>query len=208
MGALVLAVLDRVVGCKLEFTGLFHRVLQLEQAMTTGGGWQDQIGGVLGGAKLITTRPGLVPEPDVQTLPDDVLCPVERGGQTLLYYTGITRLAKNILPRWWLATLTANRTRWQPSRHCGGSGRRRPGPCKAAISPRSAAASMPPGDLNKQLEPNCTNASIDAILERSRPHLYGAKLLGAGGGGFLLLVCRSLADALELHAGWEQPPES
>ncbi len=28
-----------------------------------------------------------------------------------------------------------------------------------------------------------------------KPHIYGAKLLGAGGGGFVLMVCRSAKDA-------------
>ncbi len=97
MGAVVLAVIHRVLGRELSSTGLFHAVLRLEQALTTGGGWQDQIGGALGGVKLITTRPGLVPDPTVRYLPPDVLDPKANAGQTLLYYTGITRLAKNIL---------------------------------------------------------------------------------------------------------------
>lgn len=36
---------------------IIDAVLVIEQMMTSGGGWQDQIGGVLGGVKLITTRP-------------------------------------------------------------------------------------------------------------------------------------------------------
>ena len=36
---------------------------------------------------------------------------------------------------------------------------------------------------------------IEAILRRVRKHVWGAKLLGAGGGGFLLLVCKSEGDA-------------
>ena len=49
-----------------EFTGirysesdLYGRVLCMEQMMSTGGGWQDQIGGVTDGIKYITSRPGL-----------------------------------------------------------------------------------------------------------------------------------------------------
>ena len=33
-------------------------VLALEQFMTTGGGWQDQVGGIYPGAKLTMTGPG------------------------------------------------------------------------------------------------------------------------------------------------------
>ena len=35
---------------------LVDAILVVEQMMTSGGGWQDQIGGVLGGVKLISTR--------------------------------------------------------------------------------------------------------------------------------------------------------
>lgn len=36
---------------------LIDGILVVEQMMTSGGGWQDQIGGVLGGVKLVTTTP-------------------------------------------------------------------------------------------------------------------------------------------------------
>ena len=40
----------------------FNAVLAVEQMMTTGGGWQDQIGGALEGARLTRSRPALMPE--------------------------------------------------------------------------------------------------------------------------------------------------
>ena len=67
--------------------------------MTTGGGWQDQVGGVSDGLKLVTTRPGLIPDPSLRYIPSDALDPLRNGGQTLLYYTGITRLAKTFSNR-------------------------------------------------------------------------------------------------------------
>jgi galactokinase/mevalonate kinase-like predicted kinase len=48
--------------------------------------------------------------------------------------------------------------------------------------------------LNKQLDPNSTNDEIESLFERVGPHIYGAKLLGAGGGGFMLMICKSAAD--------------
>lgn len=199
MGAVVLAVIHRALGRELSPRELFHGVLRLEQALTTGGGWQDQIGGALDGVKLITTQPGLVPDPMVRFVPPDVLAPGANGGQTLLYYTGITRLAKNIL-----AQVVARYL----DRH---------GPTMATLRAIRALApeieeAMARKDLrafgegierawqlNKQLDPNSTNESIEALLARVQPHLYGAKLLGAGGGGFLLMVARSPEDAAEVR---------
>src|SRR5690606_17494593 len=97
MGAVILSVIRRVMGETLAPRELFHGVLQLEQALTTGGGWQDQIGGATGGAKIVSTAPGLVPDPRIHYLPPDVIGPRLNAGRTLLYYTGMTRLAKDIL---------------------------------------------------------------------------------------------------------------
>jgi galactokinase/mevalonate kinase-like predicted kinase len=49
--------------------------------------------------------------------------------------------------------------------------------------------------LNRQLDPHSTTPEMKDLLGRIRPYIYGAKLLGAGGGGFLFLVAKSPADA-------------
>ena len=74
-----------------------RRTLALEQLLTTGGGWQDQFGGVLGGVKLLQTQPGFSQEPVARWLPTDVYTQPEYRQCHLLYYTGITRTAKHIL---------------------------------------------------------------------------------------------------------------
>ena len=74
-----------------------RRTLVLEQMLTTGGGWQDQFGGVLGGVKLLQTDRGFQQTPLVRWLPDDIFLQPEYSSCHLLYYTGITRTAKTIL---------------------------------------------------------------------------------------------------------------
>ena len=60
--------------------------------------------------------------------------------------------------------------------------------------------------LNQRLDPHCTTAEIDDLLNRCRPHLFGAKLLGAGGGGFLLMVARSHGEARQIQQILERDP--
>ena len=74
-----------------------RRTLVLEQLLTTGGGWQDQFGGVLGGVKLLQTQRGFNQNPLVRWLPDSLFTQPEYAQCHLLYYTGITRTAKTIL---------------------------------------------------------------------------------------------------------------
>ena len=74
-----------------------RRTLALEQLLTTGGGWQDQFGGVLPGVKLLQTQDGFMQEPLARWLPTDIYTQPEYRQCHLLYYTGITRTAKHIL---------------------------------------------------------------------------------------------------------------
>jgi galactokinase/mevalonate kinase-like predicted kinase len=54
--------------------------------------------------------------------------------------------------------------------------------------------------LNQVLDPHTTNAPINAILDQARPYIYGAKLAGAGGGGFLMMLARDAEAAQALRA--------
>jgi hypothetical protein len=53
LGGVILAALSRFFGLPLLQDELVRQVLQVEQMLTTGGGWQDQIGGLLPGVKYV-----------------------------------------------------------------------------------------------------------------------------------------------------------
>jgi hypothetical protein len=52
LAATILAALERFFGIESRREELYRQVLEMEQLLTTGGGWQDQIGGVAGGVKI------------------------------------------------------------------------------------------------------------------------------------------------------------
>ncbi len=97
LSATVLGALSNFCSLAWDKNELGHRTLMLEQMLTTGGGWQDQLGGVLGGVKLLQSQPGFDQQPMARWLPTDLYTQPEYAACHLLYYTGITRTAKGIL---------------------------------------------------------------------------------------------------------------
>jgi galactokinase/mevalonate kinase-like predicted kinase len=195
MGAVLMSVINKLIGRVTTQRDLFNLVLQLEQELTTGGGWQDQIGGTIKGVKIITSEPGLVPDPKIQSVKYDVLDPTANNGQTLLYYTGMRRLAKNILRNIVGHYLDRERTTMEVLN-------------KLHVFPPLLVDAMEKTDmlcfgelidkalhLKKEIDPGSSNPEMEKILEKFKPYMIGATFLGAGGGGFLLVVCKSPEDA-------------
>jgi galactokinase/mevalonate kinase-like predicted kinase len=206
MGAVILAAIQRIMGIELSQQQLFYSVLRLEQALTTGGGWQDQIGGAIDGVKMIVTEPGFVPDARIHYVLPDVLDPKANGGSSLLYYTGVTRLAKNILQQVVGGYLNRQRATMATLKQIHTIAEE----VADALVRKDIATFGHLLDvawqLNKQLDPNSSNDEIELLFDRVRPFIYGTKLLGAGGGGFMLMICKSAWDARSVREMLEANP--
>lgn len=85
----------RCLGHKVETKSVVHAVLYVEQLLTTGGGWQDQVGGLCeGGIKMGTFHNG---EILMEKLSISRQALQFINDRLLLIFTGKTRLAKNLL---------------------------------------------------------------------------------------------------------------
>ena len=167
-----------------------RRTLVLEQLLTTGGGWQDQFGGVLGGVKLLQTQRGFDQNPLVRWLPDSLFTQPEYAQCHLLYYTGITRTAKTIL---------AEIVRRMFLNHGGEIQQLRAMKAHAidmyeAIQRQDYAAY---GQLvrktwqqNQQIDSGTNPDSVRRITDLIDDLCLGYKLPGAGGGGYLYMVAK------------------
>lgn len=195
LGAVILGVINRLIGSSIGQQELFHEVLRLEQALTTGGGWQDQVGGCIGGTKITTTRPGMFPNPKFRYVPSDVIDPKINGGRTLLYYTGLTRLAKNLVEE--IVGGYLNRE------HAIVAALREEHPAARAVADamshkdmaRFGATISSAWALQERLSKAVTNPAIQSVLNRVQPFVYGVKIAGAGSGGFMLIVAKTPQDA-------------
>ena len=175
------------------------RTLVLEQLLTTGGGWQDQFGGVLGGIKLLETSRGFDQNPLVRWLPDDVYTRTEYAQCHLLYYTGITRTAKTIL---------AEIVRRMFLNHGGELRQLRAMKAHAqdmfeAIQ-RQDFATM--GRLvgktwqqNQLIDSGTNPEGVQRITQLIDDYSLGYKLPGAGGGGYLYIVAKDPEAAARIR---------
>jgi len=74
-----------------------QQVLHCEQMLTTGGGWQDQVGGLSPGIKVGHSKAEIPVKVDVTFLNVSEGTVRSFGEQLVLVYTGKTRLARNLL---------------------------------------------------------------------------------------------------------------
>lgn len=93
----VMAALWKAAGFDFSRNALIHAVSDLEQMLTTGGGWQDQVGGLVGGIKIGRSAARLPQKVEVEdlALPETFVDTFSR--HLVLIYTGKTRLARNLL---------------------------------------------------------------------------------------------------------------
>lgn len=199
LAATMVRAISEMLGSAPQTQELSDQVMRLEQLMTTGGGWQDQAGGVFPGAKLIVSGPGLQQRLRVQPVAWSAERAAEFGDRLLLYYTGIRRIARDLLQQV-VGSYLARETETVQILH------------SIKTLAMEMGYAMQEGDweylgrlldrhwaLNQVLDPNTTNAPINALLAAVRPYIYGAKLAGAGGGGFLMLLTRSPQAAKDLQ---------
>jgi fucokinase len=195
LAATVLRGLSEMVDRPLSNQQLSDLVMQVEQKMTTGGGWQDQVGGIFPGAKLAVSAPGVQQHVRVEPLS----CAAGLSDRMLLYYTGIQRLAKDLLQQVVGRYLARETAVIQVLHHIKSIAFEMSYAICAGDWDYLGALMDRHWELNQILDPYTTNSLINALLLDLRPHLAGAKLAGAGGGGFLILVSRSQRDTLALR---------
>ncbi len=198
LGAAILAGLHEAMGMPLQQPELIALVLELERTLTTGGGWQDQVGGVVPAVKSAITLPGLAPVPAIEQLPSALFTDPRHTERMTLYYTGVTRLAKNILQD----VVSQVNDATPAYLYTVDEIRRQAGLARDAILAEDldAMASV----LNLTWRSKClihestTNELVDQLLHETRDHWCGASLLGAGGGGFVLFISPDKQRALAL----------
>lgn len=196
LGATTLAVLRAATGQDTAPATLFEQTLLLEQHLGTGGGWQDQVGGIVGGAKVTQTRPGIpqvlkvrrlkLPRQHAQGLED----------RLVVYFTGQQRLARNILREVMGRYLSREPATMVLFHELAQNAEAMEKALRNADWISCATEVNRYWRIKRDLFPGSTTPAIDALFLELRPYYLGGCLAGAGGGGFAYFLC---ADADQAH---------
>lgn len=206
LAATVLGGLSDFCGMNWDKNEICRRTLILEQLLTTGGGWQDQFGGILQGIKCIETSKGFEQAATVRWLPDMLFTEPEYKSCHLLYYTGITRTAKNILAE------IVKGMFLNDSKHLRILARMKE-------HARAMFEAIQKGDFtgmsqlvrktweqNKALDCGTNPEAVETIIRRIEDYASGYKLPGAGGGGYLYMIAKDPEAAGRIKQVLNQNP--
>lgn len=206
LSATVLAAISDFCHLGWDKTTICNKTLILEQLLTTGGGWQDQYGGICHGLKLLETKAGFDQTPLIRWLPDTIFTNDEHHKCHLLYYTGITRTAKNILSE------IVRKMFLNATEHL------------ALLDEMKAHAhtlfdTIQQNDFqaygkmiqttwnqNKRLDSGTNPDSVEEILRKIDDYCLGYKLPGAGGGGFIYMIAKDDTAAAQIKKILTQNP--
>lgn len=178
------------MGIQYTEADLYSHVLAMEQIMSTGGGWQDQVGGVTDGIKFITSKPGIHQELTVEHVKISKETKKELNERFCLIYTGQRRLARNLL-------------RDVVGRYVGNE----PESLYAMNEIQKVASLMRfelmrgnvdafaelleyHWELSKKIDAGSTNTLIEQIFATIGGMIDGRLVCGAGGGGFLQVILK------------------
>ena len=196
LGSAVVEALGRIRGKGYSVDEVAELTLRLEAEMRTGGGWEDQMGALVPGVKILRSRPGRNQRIGWTRLDAAAEKRFSKylADHALLYFTGQKRMARNVLN--------------------GVVGYYRKNPCNIAkeivrrlkADAEKAFKALKAGDwraftaalnaywINKKaLDPGSTNPMVESIIARIAPLIDAVTLCGAGGGGFMLIIATGRA---------------
>lgn len=202
-----------VLGAIADFCGLgwdkneiCNRTLVLEQLLTTGGGWQDQYGGILPGIKLLQSESGFDQHPLVRWLPDALFTNPEYRDCHLLYYTGITRTAKNILSEIVRGMFLNSTEHLEILQDMKEHALEYFDAVQRENFTLMGQLTLKTWKQNKRLDIGTEPPAIHQLISMVKDLCLGYKLPGAGGGGFLYMIAKDPSAAARIKSILKSSP--
>ncbi len=200
LGACLVSALERLAGRRHDVARVRDLVLELEQEMRTGGGWEDQMGALVPGVKILRSAKGARQNVGWErlTVREEARAARFLKARGLLYFTGEKRMARNVL-RGVLANFAADGEEGVARVEALKAGAER---CFRALKRGDwmhlASAVNEYWMLKKAMDPGSTNDRVEHAIARVAPWTRAVTLAGAGGGGFMFILAKSAAAKREI----------
>ena len=199
LAATVLGAISNFCGLGWDKNEIGQRTLVLEQLLTTGGGWQDQFGGILEGVKLLQTERGFMQSPVVRWLPEQVFTQAEYQPCHMLYYTGITRTAKLILEQIVRRMFLNQGDELQMLRQMKEHTMQMYEAIQQGNFETMGRLVRKTWAQNQLLDSGTNPPEIEQLTKVIDDYCLGYKLPGAGGGGYLYMIAKDADAAVRIR---------
>lgn len=196
LASTVLGALNDFCGLQWNKQNISTNTLILEQLLTSGGGWQNQYGGIFHGIKLLQSERGFMQKPQISWLPEYLFTDTTYQSCHLLYYTGITRVAKNILGEI-VRGMFLNSARHLSILHeMKGHATDMANCIQRGDFEQYGKLILKTWEQKKAIDSGTNPPEIERIIDLIKDYTLGYKLPGAGGGGYVYMVAKD-PDAAE-----------
>lgn len=190
IAAAAIKAVNELFGIEATDEMIYAQVFLVEQLMTTGGGWQDQVGAFNPGIKYFTAQPGTYQKINVDVLdvPEETI--KELNERFAFIFSGQRRLARNVLREEMNQTIRNNPSSLDAIRkiqeYCAIM---RYYLLKGDIT-SFAKYITAQFEMVKVLDKGASNTCIEYIFDVCDDLIDGKSICGAGGGGFLQVILK------------------
>ena len=188
--AAIIKAIFEFFGIEYNENDICNKVLEIEQILGTGGGWQDTVGGLIKGIKLITTEKGIYQKLNIKNINISTNTLEELEKRFVLINTGERRLSRTLL-------------KGVVERYIGNIEENVQSLNKIKEIAEKMVDTLENGNidnfaklLNEQWEyslkiiPETTTNLIQGIFSYIEEFIDGKMICGPGGGGFLQIILK------------------
>ena len=190
IAAAAVKAVNSIFGQAVDNQTIYAQVFLTEQLMGTGGGWQDQVGGLTPGIKYFEADPGIYQKIRVDTLALSAETMAELNDRFALIFSGQRRLARNVLREEMNQCIKNDPAALDAvskiQEYCA---LMRFYLLKGNITSFAEHISKQ-SELVKLLDNGASNTCIEYIFDVIDDLIDGKCICGAGGGGFLQVVLK------------------
>lgn len=204
IAAAAVKALHLMFGSEPSEEAVYAQVFAAEQLMNTGGGWQDQVGGLGDGIKYFYSIPGGYQKIHVEKLQLSEEIMDRLNARFALIFSGQRRLARNVLREEMNQCIRNDKRALEAVKeiqeYCGAM---RQYLLKGEIT-RFAEYITRQFELVKALDKGASNTCIEYIFDVIHDLIDGKSICGAGGGGFLQVILKEGVSKEQLEKRIEE----